>query len=132
MRAITAIATVAAPQAMVFLDIWDGAAIGIQVVPSGGAEYTLDYSFDDPNDLINPIAVGNMFWDTSMVPGTVIDSTVAKTFSMPVAPLWGRISLLNGVGSVRATFLQLGVHSRSNIPTEQDVLTGGPNAQGGR
>jgi hypothetical protein len=130
MRAITATATVAAPQSIVNLDLWDGAAIGIQIYPTGGAAYTLDYSFDDPNDLINPIPLASMFWDTSMVPGRAIDSTSGYTFSMPVTPLWGRIRLLNGVGAVRATFLQLGVHSRSNIPTEMDVLTGGPNFAG--
>jgi hypothetical protein len=106
MRPITATATPASTTAMVYLDPWEGSHVGVQVVPSGGAQFTVDYSFDDPNDLISPVAQGSMFFDTSMVPAGAVGGSAGLTFAMPVAPTWGRLRLLNGVGSVRATFLQ--------------------------
>jgi hypothetical protein len=128
MRAITATATPATPQAMVCLDTWSGAAMGVQVNPINGAEFTIDLSYDDPNSLIWPIPLLNMWWDTSMIPPAAVGGDVGLTFSLPAAPIWIRVSLLNGLGSVRATFLQLGIHSRSNITIPQDdLLVTGPN-----
>ena len=128
MRAITAIATPATPQAMVNLDTWSGAAMGVQVNPSGGAEYTIDLSFDDPNNLIWPIPLASMLWDTSMIPPAAVGGDLGLTFSLPAAPIWIRVRLLNGAGQVRATFLQLGIHSRSNITIPQDdLMVTGPN-----
>jgi len=127
MRAITATVNAAVQQALVNLDSWTGAAMGIQVNPTNGAAYTLDYSFDDPNDMTSPIPLLNMWWDRSMIPGAAI-STVGFTFNMPTAPIWFRVRAMNGVGQTRATFLQLGIHSRSNIVIPQDdLLVTGPN-----
>jgi hypothetical protein len=127
MRAITAIANPASPLSMVNLDTWSGAAMGVQVNPINGAVFTIDLSYDDPNSLIWPIPLLDMSWDTSMIPGAAVSGDVGLTFSLPAAPIWIRLRLLNGAGSVRATFLQLGVHSRSNITLPQDILVTGPN-----
>ena len=96
---------------MVCLEMWAGAALGVQVVPSNGATFTIDYSFDSPNDLINPVPVGSMAFDSSMCPAGAISGAAALTFRLPAAPVWGRLRLLNGLGSVRATFLQPGYES---------------------
>ena len=128
MRAITATATPANPQPLVNLDTWSGAAMGVQVVPFGGAEFSIDLSFDDPNSLIWPVPLAQMGWDATMIPQTAQAATVGTTFSLPTAPIWIRCSLLNGLGSVRATYLQLGIHSRSNITViADDELVTGPN-----
>jgi hypothetical protein len=127
MRAITAIATGATPLVMVNLDSWSGAAMGVQVVPSGGAEYTVDLSFDDPNSLTWPIPVDSMSWDTSMIPPAAVAGDTGLTFSLATAPIWIRLRNLNLTGSVRAVFLQLGIHSRSITIPQDDLLVTGPN-----
>jgi hypothetical protein len=113
--------------AMVCLDSWQGAAMGVQCVPLGGAAYTIDLSFDNPNDLIAPIPLASMAWDTTMIPAAAISSFNPTTFSLPTAPIWIRVTAVNGVGSIRATFLQLGRHSRSNIVFPSELLVTGPN-----
>jgi hypothetical protein len=72
---------------MVRLDEWADAPVAVQVsYLSGTPSFTVQHSFDDPNDLINPVLVGNMFWDTGLVP-----AGAGLTFSMATAPLWMRI-----------------------------------------
>jgi hypothetical protein len=120
MRAITATATPAAPTQLVCLDQWFCALCGVQVIPSGGATFTVDYSFDNPNDLIAPIPLGAMSFDTSMCPAAAINGTVGLSFVLPASPVWARVRLLNGAGSVRATWLQIGQRSyvsKINPPT---------------
>ncbi len=107
MRPVTTTATVAAPVQLVNLDSWSGAALGVQVNPLGGATFTIDYSFDDPNDLIWPVPLGSMFFDTAAVPSGGIGGSIGLAFSISTAPIWMRLRLLNGVGSVRAVFLQM-------------------------
>lgn len=127
-RKLVLVATPTVTQPMCRLDEWWGAACAIQVVPAGGAEYTVDYSFDDPNDPVFPVPLGSMFFSTSMVPGRAIAATAGTTFSMMVTPRWGRVTLMNGVGSVACTWMQLGIHSRSNIlGLAEEILMEGPN-----
>ena len=127
-RAITAICNVSAPVALVNLDTWQGAAMGVQCTPTGGGSYAIDYSFDNPNDLTWPIALADMLWDASMVPGGATPSLNPTTFSLPTSPIWIRLRHMNGVGQSRAVFLQVGTHSRSNITTIPDeLLVTGPN-----
>jgi hypothetical protein len=130
-RAITRTATPASPNPMVNLDSWQGSVMGVQAVPSGGAEYTIDCSFDNPNDLIAPVPVGSMAFDTGLIPGTAIASLLGTTFTIPTAPIWIRVNLLNDVGSVRATYVQVGTHSRSNVLPQIDTLIAGPNFANG-
>ena len=130
-RAITRTATPAVPSAMVNLDSWQGSVMGVQAVPSGGAEYTIDCSFDNPNDLIWPVPLASMAFDTGLIPGIAIESLLGTTFTIPTAPIWIRVSLLNAVGQVRATYVQVGTHSRSNIPPIIDTMITGPNFANG-
>lgn len=128
MRAITAVCSYSSPQALINLDTWSGAAMGVQVNVTNGGAYSLDLSFDDPNSLIWPIPLLSMAWDASMLPTNVTNSFTSTTFSLPAAPIWFRVRHVNGVGQTRATFLQLGIHSRSNITIPQnDLLVTGPN-----
>jgi hypothetical protein len=48
-----------------------------------------------------------MFFDTALVPPGAIGGSIGQTFSIATAPIWMRLRLLNGVGSVRAVFLQM-------------------------
>ncbi len=133
MRPITAKATPAAPSAMVCLDPWNGPALGVQVSPIGGATFTIDYSFDDPNDLVSPVPLGSMFWDSSFCPAGAIGGSTGVTFAIPTAPIWMRVRLLNAQGSVRATFTQLqsplgGVGASSPPPPTREYAIALPDA----
>lgn len=91
------------------LDDWADAPLGIQVVVNGTVNFTVQHSFDDPNDLFNPVAPANMFWDSGLVPAGAIGGTAGITFSMATAPVWMRIIMGSGTGSVRLTALQYNV-----------------------
>jgi hypothetical protein len=115
MRAITANVNAAVTQAMVRLDNYATAVLGCQVVAAGGANFTLQHSSDDPNDLVNPVPLANMAWDNSLLPPAAQSGAASVTFQIMTSPLWMRLTLTNGLGAVRATFLQVGEHSHSNI-----------------
>jgi hypothetical protein len=115
MRAITASVTPAAPQALVRLDNYATAVLGGAVVASGGGAFALEHSFDDPCDLVSPVPFANMTWDDSLLPDDVKAGNASVSFQVMAAPLYFRLNLTNGVGAVRATFLQVGEHSHSNI-----------------
>jgi hypothetical protein len=115
MRAITATVTPAAPTAMVRMDNYATAVLGGAIVCSGGGAFTLFHSSDDPCDLVNPVPVGSMFWDNSLLPTAAKSGSVSTSFQIMASPLWFQLNLTGGAGSVRATFLQVGEHSHSNI-----------------
>jgi hypothetical protein len=119
-RAIQTTATPAAPQTLVCLDPWAGSTCGVQVVVSGGATFTIDYSFDDPNALISPIPKASMAFSSTMCPAGAIGGAASLTFALPVSPLWMRLTLLNATGSVRATYLQ------PQIDTSTAIAAAGP------
>jgi hypothetical protein len=115
MRPITATVTPSQTQAMVRMDNYATAVLGGQIVVSGGAQFTLGHSSDDPCDLVSPVPVGSMFWDNSLLPLAVQGGAASVSFRIMTSPLWFLLKLTNGIGSVRATFLQVGEHSHSNI-----------------
>lgn len=102
-------------QKFVRLDDFATAVLAGTVVVSGGAQFSLFHSFDDPNDLVNPTPVNSMFWDNSLLPTAAKGGTANVTFQIKTCPLYFVVTLMNGVGSARATFLQVGEHSHSNI-----------------
>jgi hypothetical protein len=118
MRAITVSlvpGTVTQRTAYINMDNYATAVLGVQVVCSGGANFWLAHSFDDPNDLVNPVPLANMFWDNSLLPPSVDVSNMSVSFAIMATPLWFRLAMTNNVGAIRATFLQVGEHSHSNI-----------------
>lgn len=115
MRAITATVTQAVPMVMVRMDNYATAVLGGAIVASGGAQWVLYHSFDDPCDLVNPVPAASMAWDQSLLPSGVANGSANITFQIMTCPLWFRLVLFGNVGVVRATFLQVGEHSHSNI-----------------
>jgi hypothetical protein len=111
MRPITVTAGPAAgPSKMVRLDEWADAPVGIQVsILSGAPNYTVQHSFDDPNDLINPVPVGSMFWDSGLVPAGAIGAAAGITFAMATAPLWMRLLFNSGTGQAKMVVTQYNV-----------------------
>ena len=114
MRAITATlgpnAAGGASSRMIRLDEWADAPIGVQVaIASGAVDFTIQHSMDDPNDLIWPVPLASMFWDTSLLPAGAIAGTAGLTFSIATAPLWMRVLMNSGTGALRMTVTQYNV-----------------------
>jgi hypothetical protein len=105
------IGTVSAPfiSRMIRMDEWANEAVGVQVSVSGTTTFTIQHSFDDPNDLVNPVPIGSMFWDTSLIPAGGILATTGYSFSIATAPLWMRLVLNSATGSARMTVTQYNV-----------------------
>ena len=70
------------------------------------AVYQIDYTFDDPNSLINPVPLTSVAWDSSMIPTIAKTATTGCTFTIPTAPIWARIQLVSGTNPVRVVFTQ--------------------------
>jgi hypothetical protein len=95
---------------MIRLDEWADPPLGVQVAVSGVVNYTVQHSFDEgPDSLTNPLPLNQMFWDTSLVPAGAIGGTAGLSFSIATAPLWMRILLNSGAGSVRMVVTQYNV-----------------------
>ena len=99
--------TTSASSAWVMFDPYvSGGYISKQTVVNGVANYTVQLSYDDPNAPGGP-APGAMGWlpDSD---ATFVGATTSLTGSWPYTPLWARVLLNSGAGSVRATFIQPG------------------------
>ena len=70
----------------------------------GNGSVSIEYSFDDPNDLVSPIPVDQMAWLNDMSP--VVDGRESGAGSLPVAPTWVRCRLNGTQGSVKMAVIQ--------------------------
>ncbi len=97
------------------LDEWALPSVSIQCNVSGTVNYTVQSSLDDPNSPTNPVLPSAMTWvnspDTSAVGATGAIQTTFGGFNAYVAlfPLWVRILLNSGSGTVTGTVVQSGV-----------------------
>lgn len=85
-------------------DEWADAAAALQFTVTGTVNYTFQYTWDDPNDPVNSVAPASMTWDSSISP--VVGATASTSAALSVSPLWGRILLNSGTGSVKGVFTQ--------------------------
>jgi hypothetical protein len=102
-------AAASTPSNMINLDPWADAPVGIQVSVSGAVSYTVQHSFDDPNDLISPVPLASMFWDSGLCPAGAVGGTAGITFSIATAPVWMRLLLNSGTGSAKMVVTQYNV-----------------------
>lgn len=86
-------------------DDWAPNYISIQCVKDGTVDYTLEYTLDDPNSPISPVAVNDVTWVVSD-DTDVVNATGNAVSNFIFAPTFARVKLNSGSGSVRATFLQ--------------------------
>lgn len=97
------------------LDEWGRPEVAIQCDVSGTVNYTVQASLDDPNSPTNPVLPSAMTWvnspDASAVGATGAIQTSYGGYAAYVAltPLWVRVTLNSGTGTVTATVMQLGV-----------------------
>ena len=106
--AITFGTTTTAASPWVRFDSFGIPQAAIQAVVTGTVNYTLQLTMDDPNAASNPVAPAAVTW-TSSTDSTLVGATGTVETYIPVVPVWARILLNSGTGSVRTTFLQLGV-----------------------
>jgi hypothetical protein len=106
--AITFGTTTTAASPWVRFDSWGIPQASIQAVVTGTVSYTLQLTQDDPNAPSNPVAAASMAWSSTTDTTLVGASATIETY-IPVVPVFARILLNSGTGSVRATFIQLGM-----------------------
>ncbi len=85
-------------------DEWAPAPISAQFTVTGTINYTLQTSFDDPNDLVNAVAPASMDWDSTISP--VVGASASTSAAFAISPVWARILLNSGSGSVKGAFAQ--------------------------
>lgn len=90
-----------------FDDYSSTAPTSIQCTASGTVNYTVQQTMDDPNSASNPVAPSAVTWvnhpDTALVAAS---STVQGNYAY--TPIWARVVLNSGTGTVTATFRQVG------------------------
>jgi hypothetical protein len=100
---------------MVRLDNYATAVLAVAIACDAGTSFTMFHTFDDPGDLVSPIAQGSMVWGNNMLPLAAQAGSTSLSFALMIAPLWMQLNYAAGPGGVRAVFLQVGDHSHSNI-----------------
>lgn len=90
------------------LDEWAGSHTGMTFVVSGTVNYTLQTSMNDPNSPTNSVLPSAMTW-VSTNDTNVVGATSTQVSNFIFIPLWARILLNSGTGSVTGTFVQQGV-----------------------
>lgn len=93
---------------LVRLDEWSTGGVGVQINVTGTVNYTLQQSMDDPNSPTNPVAVGSMTW-INCADSSVVGASAAKQTNYQFVPIFCRVALNSGTGSISATFVQSGV-----------------------
>lgn len=88
-------------------DEWAPSDISVQCVVSGTVNYTVQQTLDDPNNPINPVAPASVTWVTSPDP-FLVGATATVQSNYAFMPVYARILLNSGTGSVTGTFVQSG------------------------
>ena len=79
--------------------------ISIQCTVSGTVNYTVQSTLDDPNSATTPVSVVNVTWVNSS-DTNVVNATATKQSNFLFAPVFARVLLNSGTGSVTTTFVQ--------------------------
>jgi len=81
------------------------AQVTVQVSVVGTVNYTVQTTLDDPNSATNPVAVSSVTWVNSL-DTNVVGASASKSSYFAYAPVFARVALNSGNGSITATFLQ--------------------------
>jgi hypothetical protein len=92
------------------LDEWSIPQTSVQVTVSGTVNYTLQQTLQDPNSPTNPIAPYLVSWVNSSDPN-MVNQTLTAQSSYAYAPIFVKLTLNSGTGSVTGIFAQSGVVS---------------------
>ncbi len=89
------------------LDTWAIGPTIIQISSSGTANYTLQTTLDDPNSTTNPIDPDDVRWFAS-TDSNVVNATGNKQTTLAVNPVFVRVLVNSGTGTVQAIVQQTG------------------------
>lgn len=107
--------TTVASSAWVRLDDDVAGPSSIQIVPSGTVTAKVEQTLDDPNSVTNPVAPASVSWSLHPAPEAQAISGAGGPMQTSYAenPIFARVTLTAGSGSVTATFAQAGRQSPS-------------------
>lgn len=89
------------------LDSWASRSTALTCVVSGTVNYTVQTSSDDPNGPTSIVAPASMTWFSA--PDTALQAATTSTqSSLDFVPLWVRVLLNSGTGTVTLTATQAG------------------------
>jgi hypothetical protein len=92
------------------LDPWAFPQVAIQCSVIGTVNYTVQQTLDNPNDPVNPIARASVQWvDHPDI--NLVGATATRQGNYGYAPLYTRLVINSGSGSVRMTIIQANVVS---------------------
>lgn len=89
-----------------FDDYAANAQLAVQAVVDGTVNYSVEFTMDDPNSIAHPIPPAEVTW-SAPVETTLTSQTGSKFGYYPVVPVFARVLLNSGDGSVRTTFRQV-------------------------
>jgi len=93
------------------LDEWANAETSIQCNASGTVNYTVQSTLDDPNSPTNPVIPSAVTWINTNDPSAV-NATASLQTNFQFLPVFTRVLLNSGTGSVVATFIQANVANK--------------------
>jgi hypothetical protein len=93
------------------LDPWALPNVSVQCTVTGTVNYTVETSMQDPNSPTNVVSPYLMTWLSSPDPN-VVGATTTQASYFANAPLWARVTLNSGTGSVSTVLAQMGVVQR--------------------
>lgn len=94
-----------AGSAWVRFDEYAPSNISIQCNVSGTVNYTVQSTLDNPNSSTDPVSVANVNWVNSS-DANVVGQSATKQSNFLFAPIFARVLLNSGSGSVTSTFVQ--------------------------
>ena len=89
----------------VVFDAFAPSLISLQCNVTGTINYTVQTTLNDPNDPSTPVTPANVTWVNSS-DTAVVGATANQQSNFMFAPVYARILINSGTGSVAATFLQ--------------------------
>lgn len=98
-----------ASSAWVRFDGWANAQVAMQFNVTGTVNYTLQGTLDDPNSPSSPVSPSAITW-VNTTDTNVVGATATKQSNFAYAPMFARILLNSGSGSVTGMFLQHAVN----------------------
>jgi hypothetical protein len=88
-------------------DDYAPAPVSIQCTASGTVNYTVQQTMDDPNSPTNPVTPSAVTW-VATSDTAAVGATASLQTNYAFAPVFARVLLNSGTGTVTATFLQSG------------------------
>jgi hypothetical protein len=89
-------------------DEYASAQVSLQASISGTVNYTVQQTLQDPNSITSPIIPYNVIWVNS-ADAAAVGASTSIVSQFVAAPIYARVTLNSGSGSVSTVFTQFGV-----------------------